>query len=349
MAEQKAVVITGRGQPLALQTRPVPTPGPNEVLVKVNIVGLNPHDQYVRDLGYFIGDNVPSPFGIDLVGVVHALGKDVDKFKVSDVVFGNGDPFKGDYMGTQEYAIMDVSFMGRVPSSITQDEAATLPLNVLTMYIALFHPSTHAIPSPLTPEGQSFDYKNTPLVIVGGGSNCGKFAIQVAKWAGFGTIIAIAGKAKSDLLVELGATHVIDRTLSDSEIEAKVRSIVGDDLLHVCTAVKAPDLTLGANLLSNTKKGILVPLTAGEVDDSRLNKQAGYDLRRFLCRPHEDDRRELSTIFWKSFPDLVEKGVFKPTPFQIVKGLDADKINGIIDEYGAGKNPTRPNVHVSEI
>ncbi|PNP55514.1 hypothetical protein THARTR1_04344 [Trichoderma harzianum] len=291
MAEQKAVVITGRGQRLALETRPVPTPGPNDVLVKINI--------YVRDLGYFIGENVPSPFGIDLVGVVHALGKNVDKFKVGDVVFGNGDQFIGDYMGTQERTV--------------------------------------------------FRLQEHPLAIVGGGSNCGKFAIQLAKWAGFGTIVAIASKARSDLLLELGATHVIDRTLSDKDIEAQVRSIVGDDLLHVCTAVKAPDLTLGASLLSNSKKGILVPLTAGKVDDTRLNKQAGYDLRRFLCRPHEDDRRELSTIFWKSFPELVEKGVFKPTSFQIVKGLDADKINDIIDEYGAGKNPTRPNVHVSNI
>ncbi|UKZ79909.1 hypothetical protein TrVFT333_007672 [Trichoderma virens FT-333] len=349
MAEQKAVMITGRGERLVLGTRPIPTPGPNEVLVKISIVGLNPHDQYVRDLGYFIGDNVPSPFGIDIVGVVHALGKGVDKFQVGDLVFGNGDPFIGDYMGTQEYAIMDVSFMGRVPSSITQDEAATLPLNVLTMYIALFHPSTHAIPSPLAPEGQFFDYKNTPLAIIGGGSNCGKFAIQLAKWAGFGTIIAIAGKANSNLLRDLGATHLIDRTLSNDDIEAQVRSIVGDNLLHVCTAVATKDLTLGARILSNSKKGILVPLTAGEVDDTKLNKQAGYELRRFLCRPHEDDRRELSTVFWKSFPDLVDKGVFKPTPFEIVKGLDADKINEILDQYGAAKNPTRPNVHVSDV
>ncbi|KAL7932979.1 GroES-like protein [Trichoderma chlorosporum] len=349
MAEQKAVMITGRGQPLVLGSRSIPTPGPNEVLVKINITGLNPHDQYVRDLGYFIGDNVPSPFGIDLVGIVHALGKDVDNFQVGDLVFGNGDPFIGNYMGTQQYAIMDVSFMGRVPPSITQDEAATLPLNVLTMYNALFHPSTHAIPSPLSPEGKSFDYKNTPLTIVGGGSNCGKFAVQLARWAGFGTIIAIAGKAKSNLLHELGATHVIDRTLSDDDIEAQVRSIVGDDLLHVCTAVLAKDLTLGARLLSNSKKGILVPLTAGEVDDTKLNKQAGYELRRFLCRPHEDDRRELSTVFWKSFPELVEKGFFKPTPFEIIKGLDADKINDVLDQYGAAKNPTRPNIHVSDV
>ncbi|KAL7942625.1 GroES-like protein [Trichoderma barbatum] len=349
MAEQKALMITGRGHQIILGTRAIPTPGPNEVLVKINIAGLNPHDQLVRDLGYFIGDNVPAPFGIDLVGIVHALGKDVDKFQIGDLVFGNGDPFIGDYMATQEYAIMDINFMGRVPSSVTQDEAATLPLNVLTMYIALFHSSTHAIPSPLTPEGDSFDYKNTPLAIVGGGSNCGKFAIQLAKWAGFGTIIAIAGKAKADLLLTLGATHVIDRTLSDDDIEAQVRSIVGDELLHVCTAVAAKDLTLGARLLSNSKKGILVPLTAGEVDDTKLNKQAGYELRRFLCHPHAEDRREISAVFWKAFPGLIEKGVFKPTPFEIVKGLDADKINRVIDQYRDAKHPTRPNVHVRYI
>ncbi|KAL7900405.1 GroES-like protein [Trichoderma sp. SZMC 28014] len=348
MAEQKALLVTGPGDRIVPGTRHIPTPGPKEVLVKVAITGLNPHDQLVRDLGYFIGNNVPAPIGIDIVGTVHALGKDVNSFKVGDLVFGNGDPFDGDYMGTQEYALMDIDFLGHVPSSITQDEAATLPLNALTMYIALFDASTHGFPSPLTPAGKSFDYKNTPLVILGGGSNCGKFAIQLAKWAGFGTIIAIAGKAKADFLVELGATHVIDRTLTDDQIESKVRNIVGDNLLHVCTAVFAKDQTLGARLLSNSKKGTLVTVTRGSVDESKMgDKKAGYDVRGFLCRPHAEDKRELATLFWRSFPDLIEKGVFRPTPYEVVNGLDENKINEILDAYGQFKGPTRPNIHVS--
>ncbi|KAM0265172.1 hypothetical protein ACHAQJ_000325 [Trichoderma viride] len=350
MAEQKALLVTEPGNRIVLGTRPIPTPGSKEVLVKISIAGLNPHDELVRDLGYFIGKNVPAPFGIDLVGTVHALGKDVDNFKVGDLVFGNGDPFVGDYMATQEYALMDVDFMGRIPSSVTQDEAVTLPLNVLTMYIALFDASTHGFPSPLTPAGQSFDYKNTPLVIIGGGSNCGKFAIQLAKWAGFGTIIAIAGKAKADYLVELGATHVIYRTLSDDTIESEVRNIVADSLLHVCTAVYAKDQTLGIRLLSNSQKGTLVPLTAGEVDEAKLSaKKAGYEVRRFLCRPHEPEKRELSAAFWKSFPSLVEKGILRPTEYDVIKGLDESKVNDKLDQYRDFKGPTRPNVHVSGI
>lgn len=310
---------------------------------------MNPHDQLVRDLSFFLGENVPSPFGVDLVGTVHALGKDVDSFKVGDVVFGNGDPFLGDYMATQEYAIMDASFMGRIPSSISQDEAATLPLNALTMYIALFHSSTHAIPSPLTPAGQSFDYKNTPLAILGAGSNCGQFTIQLAKWAGFGTIIAIAGKSKASLLLDLGATHLVDRTLSDDEIEAEVRNIVGDDLLHVCTAVFAKDQTLGARLLSNNQKGTLVTVTAGQVDETKLKKKAGYEKRGFLCQPRAEDKREFSATFWKAFPGLIEKGVLRPTPYQVIKGLDADKLNEVFDQYRDSKYPARPNVHISGI
>ncbi|KAK1241209.1 hypothetical protein MKX08_001183 [Trichoderma sp. CBMAI-0020] len=340
MAEQKTLLVTGPGDRIVLGTRHIPTPGPKEVLVKVAIAGLNPHDQLVRDLGFFIGNNVPAPIGIDIVGTVHAIGKDVDNFKIGDLVFGNGDPFNGDYMGTQEYALMDIDFLGHVPPSISQDEAATLPLNALTMYIALFDASTHGFPSTLTPAGKSFDYKNTPLVILGGGSNCGKFAIQLAKWAGFGTIIAIAGKAKADHLIELGATHIVDRTLTDDQIEFEVRNIVGDDLLH--------DQTLGARLLSNTKKGTLVTVTKGTVDESKLGgKKAGYEVRGFLCRPHAEDKRELATLFWKSFPDLIEEGILRPTPYEVVKGLDENKINEILDAYGQSKGPTRPNMHVN--
>ncbi|KAM0522571.1 hypothetical protein ACHAPE_002163 [Trichoderma viride] len=348
MAEQKALLVTGPGDRIVLGTRHIPTPGPKEVLVKVTIAGLNPHDQLVRDLGYFIGNNVPAPIGIDIVGTVHSVGKDVGNFKVGDLVFGNGDPLNGDYMGTQEYALMDINLLGLVPSSITQDEAATLPLNAWTMYMALFDASTHGFPSPLTPAGKSFDYKNTPLVILGGGSNCGKFAIQIAKWAGFGTIVAIAGKTKADYLVELGATHIIDRTLTDDQIESEVRNIVGDDLLHVCTAVLAKDQTLGARLLSNSKKGTLITVTRGSVDDSRLrDKKAGYEVRPFFCRPDTEDQIELATLFWKHFPDLIEKEILRPTPYEVVDGLDANKINEILDAYGQSKGPTRPNIHVS--
>ncbi|KAL6886241.1 GroES-like protein [Trichoderma longibrachiatum] len=243
----------------------------------MTIAGLNPHDQLARDIAFFVGEHVPTPFGIDFVGVVNALGPHVSTFNVGDAVFGNGDMFVGDYMATQEYAIMDVNFMGRIPASITQDEAATMPLNVLTMYIALFYPSIHAIPLPLTPEGKSFDYKNTPLAIIGAGSKCGHFAIQLARWAGFGTIIAIAGKTKAEHLRELGATHLIDRTLSDDEIEAEVLSIIQ---------------TLGARILSKNKKGTLVTVTHGEVDETKLNKRAGYELRH----PHAAEKRELSVM-----------------------------------------------------
>ncbi|KAL7924482.1 GroES-like protein [Trichoderma austrokoningii] len=348
MTEQKALLVTGLSHRIVLGSRHIPTPGPKEVLVKVTVAGLNPHDQLVRDLGFFIGNNVPAPFGIDIVGTVQAVGKDVDNFKVGDLVFGNGDPFDGDYMGTQEYTLMDVDFLGHVPSSLTQDEAATLPLNALTMYIALFDASTHGFPSPLTPAGKSFDYKNTPLVILGGGSNCGKFAIQLAKWAGFGTIIVIAGKTKADYLVELGATHIIDRILSDDQIESKVRGIVGDDLLHVCTAVFAKDQTLGARLLSNSKKGTLVTVTKGAVDERKLTeKKAGYEVRGFLCRPHAEDKRELAKLFWKSFPDLFEKGMLRPTPYEVVEGLDANRVNEILDAYGQFNVPMRPNIHIS--
>jgi NADPH2:quinone reductase len=253
-------------------------------------------------------------------------------------------------MATQEYALMDVDFMGRVPPSVTQDEAATLPLNVLTMYIALFDESTHGFPSPLTPAGQSFDYKNTPLVILGGGSNCGKFAIQLAKWAGFGTIVTIAGKGKASYLTELGATHVIDRTLPEDTIESEVRNIVGDSLLHVCTTVYAADQTLGIRFLSNSQKGTLVPLTAGAVDETKLSaKKAGYEVRRFLARPHAAEKRELSATLWKSFPSLVEQGILKPTQYDVIKGLDASKVNDVLDQYRDSKGPTRPNIHVSDI
>ncbi|RFU79625.1 hypothetical protein TARUN_2598 [Trichoderma arundinaceum] len=342
-------MVVKAGDPVIPGNRPIPSPGVNEVLVKVLIAGLNPHDQLIRDHAYFVGDNIPAPLAIDIVGTIFALGEHVKNFEVGDVVFGNGDPVSPNHMGTQEYTLLDADFMARVPSSITLDEATTLPLNALTMYIALFDASTLAIPSPLTPAGQKFDYSNISIAIIGGSSNCGMLALQLAKWAGFGTVVAIANKKKTDLLHEYGATSVIDRMLSDDFIESEVRKIVGDKLLHVCDAVNVTDQTLAVRLLSNTQKGIMVPLThRARMDESKLSaKTSGYEIRKFVCRPVQ--KRELASTFWKAFPGLVEKGVIKPTEFSVIKGLDEEKINETLNQYRDYQYPRRCNVHVSDV
>lgn len=355
MPSQRALLVTRPGAPVTLGTRAIPTPGPNQVLVKVSIAGLNPHDRLIRDFAYFVGeDNLPTPIGIDIVGTVHELGPysgDGARFDIGDVVFGNGDPASPDQNATQEYALLDVNFMARVPRGVSGDEAATLTLNTLTMYIALFGDGALGIPSPLEVGGKGYDYAKVAVAIVGGGSNCGKFAIQLAKWAGIGTIIATASTAggKEELLKEIGATHVVERSRSDDEVEKEVRGIVGDELVYVIDAVNIKDQTLAVRLLSNSKKGTMVPLVhRGAIDKSKIGrKEKGYDLETFVARPVV--MRDFAARFWRELPGLIEKGTLRSNQYAVIQGLDAEKVNEAVDAYrddNFGNYPTKPHVHI---
>jgi NADPH:quinone reductase-like Zn-dependent oxidoreductase len=87
---QKALLLEKPGQPMVLGELPIPEAKENEVLVKVSIAGINPHDGYSKAWGLFVQDSLPTPLAADIVGTVVALGPDVTKFHVGDVVFGYG-------------------------------------------------------------------------------------------------------------------------------------------------------------------------------------------------------------------------------------------------------------------
>lgn len=126
---QKALLATAVGKPLQLVTNhPVPQPGPNQVLLKVTVAGINPHDSKARDIGLFIADNLPAVLTNDVTGTVVALGPGVDKYKIGDRVLSHpGFDGKSAQNGLQEYAVNDIGAGFKIPDSITDDEAATLP------------------------------------------------------------------------------------------------------------------------------------------------------------------------------------------------------------------------------
>ncbi|KAJ9606826.1 hypothetical protein H2200_008836 [Cladophialophora chaetospira] len=348
MSTQKAVAVVAKGQPVQLIERPIPKPKAGEVLVKVSIAGLNPHDGLVRDIAYFIGEeNLPAVLSIDIVGEVVQVGDAVTAFKIGDKVMGQGDPAVPDTNGTQEYALLDADFTAHLPASISPDQANTIILNVLTSYLAVFGPGFE-IPSPLSTPDKSFDYGNTTIVVVGGGSACGKFAIQLAAWAGIGTIITVAGKTGEVGLRFMGATHVIDRSLSEEDIRSEIHSITGDELLYVLDCINRDDHTPSVRLLSDTKKGTFVPLAVSRpntIDESKVGpKKEGYVFKKFVARLSLF--REIAKEFYQVLPKLIDEGVLRPTAFEVIEGLDVGMINAQLDKFSERAWPSRVNVHV---
>jgi NADPH:quinone reductase-like Zn-dependent oxidoreductase len=346
MATQRALFVKEIGKPLELvQDRPIPVPGSGQVQVKITVTGINPHDQKARDTGLFIANTLPAILTNDVVGKVTKLGEGVTEYAVGDrILYQPNFSLGPDQLGLQEYGIADVFASTKIPDSISDDEAATLPTNIIAPLFALFRELK--IPAPWSQEASTFDYAGTSLLVVGGGSSCGKFGVQLAKLAGIGRIVVVGGPV--DELTSYGATHVIDRHGGHDAVLGRIRDIVGDELLYAYDAVNPPEgQVLAINALSNTKRGALARLLPIPIpiDESKLSKkQAGYDLLDVFGSSQTD--REFVTPFWQRVAGWLVEGKIKPLKFVVRKGLDAAQVNEVLDALRDGKPVTKTHIHI---
>ena len=247
-----------------------------------------------------------------------------------------------DQAGLQEYCVLDAYTVAKVPNGLTDDDGASLVCNIIAPFWAIFGADGLALPFPFSNETPAFDYSKATIVIIGAGSNCGKYATQICALAGFGTIIVTANVSKHEQdLRSYGATHVLDRHATD--IADQIRKIVGDELIYSFDAVNV-DHTLGVSILSNTKKGTLaciVPKMAPlrEVGE----KKAGYEDKFTQGQSH--NQPELGKKFWEHLPRWMEEGKIRSTGWDILKGLNADGVNEVLDRYRDGKE-VRKQMHV---
>jgi NADPH2:quinone reductase len=347
---QQALLVTKIGAPITIGTRSIPRPKEGQLLVKVKVAGLNPHDAKAFHYGVFIQNTLPSPLAVDIVGTVAAVGSNVTSFDVGDEVFTFGNPSNPDTCGTQEYAIAEAGSTAKIPENVNDDEAATLALNPLTAFFGLFLQEGAGIPPPAPYHGNQpgFDYGKLNLLIIGGGSAVGKYAIAWAKYAGFGKIITLASKGKSEKeLRDLGATHVVDRHLKDEELNRQIKDIVGDDLEYVFDCVNVGQAAeVGAKLLSSTKPGKLIVIAGGDFDASKIGEKTGRFERKMVYAGSQSNP-ELGKSYWSALPKMIVDGVITQTPYSVIEGLDADKVTEVMNDYKDGKAVVKPQLHIS--
>jgi NADPH:quinone reductase len=292
----------------------------------------------------------------DIAGTVIQLGPSVTRYKVGDRIWGESNFIDGnidDQAGLQEYCVLTISDTAFIPNNLSFDEASTLPVNLGSSYIALFHEPNLGLEAPTT--GVKPDYSSEALLVVGGGSQCGQFAVQLAKLIGIGMIIVIAAERNTPKLKAMGATHIIDRHASDADIEAQVRNLVGDDLIYAYDPISSPvggphsdtpSATLALSCLSKTKEGRLATLLPGGVDEEvAKTKEKGY--RKVFVQGVSRMYPELMKGFWEQAPGWLAEGKIKPSdPIEVIQGLDAKEIDRILDGYRDEKQTAKPNVRL---
>ncbi|TCK98891.1 zinc-binding alcohol dehydrogenase family protein [Shimia isoporae] len=177
--------------------KPVPTG--RDILVKINAVSVNPVDTKVRQRP-LNGDADQWVLGYDAAGVVEAVGPDAANYKPGDAVFYAGSIARP---GTNsEFHLVDERIVGRKPASLTDAEAAGLPLTAITAWEMLFD---RLKVRDATPEG------GDTILVIGGAGGVGSITIQLLRALTDMTIIATASRPETqDWVKDLGAHHVID-------------------------------------------------------------------------------------------------------------------------------------------
>ncbi len=227
----KAIRIHTYGGPEALvyEDAPRPTPAAGEVLVKVHATSLNPVDRFTR-AGYLQGMvDFTLPFipGLDLAGVVEAVGNNVSTVAVGDAVYGYSNMMRqGAYA---EYAVVSAGEIAPKPTSVDFVTAAAVPLVALTAWQGLFDVGG-------LQAGQT-------VLVHGAGGGVGSFAVQFAVAKG-ARVLGTAGSDKIALLRDLGVAEAIDYTTTRFEDVVRdvdvVLDTVGGELLERSLAVLKP-------------------------------------------------------------------------------------------------------------
>jgi NADPH:quinone reductase-like Zn-dependent oxidoreductase len=220
----KAVICTKYGKPDVLQMQDVPKPMPksNEVLIKIHATTAHIGDTRVR------GFKVPRAFwiparlalgilrprkailGMELAGVVEAVGDAVTQFKAGDEVFAMPGASFGAYA---EYITMpEDGIIVSKPDNMSFDEAAAIPAGALTA-LKLIRKANIQV-------GQS-------VLIYGASGSVGTYAVQLARYYG-AQVTGVCSTKNIEMVKSLGAVRVIDYTQDDIRQEGAVYDVVLD-------------------------------------------------------------------------------------------------------------------------
>ncbi|MGI5126354.1 NADP-dependent oxidoreductase [Pseudonocardia sp. CA-107938] len=205
---------------------PVPEPGPDELLVRVDAAGVNPGDWKVRDGAY--GIPPPAVLGRECAGTVVGIGDDVRGFAEGDEVFGGNPGMVG---GWAEFALVTASFAALRPEGVAPETVAVLPVAAGTAFDAL---AELDLPAGAT------------LLVNGAGGGVGVAAVQLAAARGL-RVVGTASPGKHELIARFGGVPV---AYGDGVVE-RIRAAAPDGIDAVFDLAGGDALRTVASLVAD--------------------------------------------------------------------------------------------------
>jgi NADPH:quinone reductase len=312
-AQMTVIGISKPGGPEVLipETRAVPAPAPDEILIKVAAAGVNRPDVAQRSGSYPPPPGASDLPGLEVAGEVVAVGSNAKKHKLGDKVMSlvaGG--------GYAQYCVAQDAQAIAVPPNLSIKEAGATPETLMTVWHNVF-------------ERGALKAGET-LLIHGGSSGIGTMAIQLAKAFGAKVIVTVGSQDKADACTKLGADHAINYKTQDFVAEVKtmtggkgcdvILDMVGGDYVERNYDAAAVD---GRIVQIALLGGAKATITIAKLMVKRLN-HTGSTLRP---RSNADKAAMVAAIEAKVMP-LVREGRVKPlmdSSFPLEKAADAHR------------------------
>ncbi|RZA34006.1 MAG: quinone oxidoreductase [Lysobacteraceae bacterium] len=214
----KAVVLDAFEAPLAVTDIARPAAGPGLVLVRIKASGVNPLDlKIAAGKADHAKAVLPAILGIDMAGVVEAVGEGVAGFAPGDEVWGMTGGVGGVQGSLAEYAAVDARLLAHKPASVGMREAAALPLVFITAWEGL-------VDRARVSAGKT-------VLVHGGAGGVGHIAVQIAK--AFGAHVYATGNASQRATIEgYGAVFIDYESSSVDDYVTQYTAGEGFDIVY---------------------------------------------------------------------------------------------------------------------
>lgn len=292
----RAIVITRPGGPevLAVAERPTPEPSRGEVRVRVRATAVNRADVLQRMGLYPAPPGEPADIpGLEVAGVVDAIGADVERLKVGDRVFGLvGGGGYGEAIVAHERAL------AKIPDHLSDVDAAAVPEAFITAHDALV---------------QAHLCGAEPVLIHAVGSGVGTAAVQLARAFGHRTVGTARTPDKLTRAHELGLDHGV--VAEQGKFAAAVSALHPDGVAGVLELVGGNYVDEDLRCLALRGRIVLVGLLAGRHEQldlsTLLRKRAHLIGTQLRARPLEDKIAAVRAFEAQVVP-LLARGAVKP-------------------------------------
>jgi len=288
--------------PLFIFDKPMTSPEPHDLLVRVSAIAVNPVDTKIRARITPPADQ-PKVLGWDAVGIVESVGEEVTRFKAGDRVWYAGDLTRSGC--NAEFQCVDERIAALAPASLSDAKAAALPLTAITAWEMLFE----RLQVPLGAAAS-----DRIVLVVGAAGGVGSVLVQLARQLTSAPVVATASRAESKAWVKsLGAHHVLDHS---QKLSAELESTGLTDVTDVAGINRTGEHYADVVAMLRPQGRLALIDDPAEPLDIKLMKQKSLSLHwefmftraMFKTRDMEQQHKLLTEV-----ARLVDKGIIKTT------------------------------------